>query len=218
MYGVIVVPISATTRTRNAVEWTNCGVSRLRATTRVFGCARIAAAGYVEEREGEHERDLLPFRVVPEHGQRPQHDERDRNRDESRDAEELHGCSDPGELAHRQSAVCDEEERQRNSRRANWELLADECTEPFSGVRAEAGAHLLDDDEGNGDEHHDEERAVGELCAGAGVGEDAARVVSGVGRDQAGTRDGEKREAPAGTEGAGRRRGDVRHGFASAAR
>ena len=69
--------------------------------------------------------------------------------------------------------------------------------ETATGVGAEPSAHLLDDDERDRDEHHEEERAVGELGAGARVREDAAGVVAGVGRDQARPGDREQGRARA---------------------
>ncbi len=93
------------------------------------------------------------------------------------------------------------------------ELLADQRAEPLSRVCAEAGAHLLDNDEGHGGEHHQEQRPVGELSAGAGVGEDAAGVIARVRRDQARPRDSEQREdAPEPPAGPCLRCSDAGHG------
>jgi hypothetical protein len=44
-------------------------------------------------------------------------------------------------------------------------MLTHECAETLAGVRAEPRAHLLHDDEGNGDQHHQKERPVRELRA-----------------------------------------------------
>jgi hypothetical protein len=94
----------------------------------------------------------------------------------------------------------------------NRELLADQRPEPLARVGAEARAHLLDDHERDRHEHHQEQRPVGELRPCAGVGEDAARVVAGVGRDQARPRDRDEREhAPEPTAWMGRRCDDVCH-------
>ena len=182
-------PDQATTRTRNVVECTNCGVSRsARADDARVRVREDRRCRVHDEREREHERDLLALRVVAEHGQCPEPDERDRYGDVSGDAEELHGRLRSRRT--RSPSVRSSRRREGSSRRrrAERELLADERPEPFSGVGAEARAHLLDDNEGDRDDHHHEERAVGELRAGARVGEYAARVVSGIGAIRPGPR------------------------------
>ncbi len=82
------------------------------------------------------------------------------------------------------------------ARHPQGELLADEGGQPLSGVDGQAGHHLLDDDVGDGDQHHEEQGAVDELRAGRGVGHDAAGVVAGGGRDQSRPGGGKVDEPP----------------------
>ena len=55
------------------------------------------------------------------------------------------------------------------------ELFADEIGEAFAGDGAHARAHLLDDDEGDGDGDHRPQQCVTELGACLGVGEGCHR-------------------------------------------
>jgi hypothetical protein len=75
---------------------------------------------------------------------------------------------------------------------AQAELFADEVAEAFAGDHAHAGAHLLHDDQGQGDGNHGPEQRVAVLRAGLRVGEDAAGVVVDVGGDEAGPRTARK--------------------------
>ena len=70
-------------------------------------------------------------------------------------------------------------------RQAQRELLADEGGQALAGVGGQSGHHLLDADVADGDQHHEEQRAVAELGAGRRVGGHPAGVVAGVGGDEA---------------------------------
>ena len=89
---------------------------------------------------------------------------------------------------------------------AEVELLPDERGQALAGVHGQAGHHLLDDDVGHGDQHHQEERAVDELRAGRGVGDDATGIVAGGGRDQPWPGRGEVDQPPPGTAAASRQK------------
>ena len=110
--------------------------------------------------------------------------------------EELHAAGDAGELGCDVAEVGEDEQDHGEEGDAEAELFADEVAEAFAGDGAHAGAHLLHDDEGDGDGDHGPEEGVAELRAGLGVGEDAAGVVVDVGGDEAGAKDREKGEEP----------------------
>ena len=79
---------------------------------------------------------------------------------------------------------------------AQAELFADEIAETFARNHAHAGAHLLHDDERDGDGNHGPEEGVAVLRAGLRVGEDAAGVVIDVGGNEAGTEHGQEEQDP----------------------
>ncbi len=62
--------------------------------------------------------------------------------------------------------VDDDEQDHDDEGDAEAELFADEVAEAFAGDDAHAGAHLLHDDEGEGDGDHRPEEGVAELGAG----------------------------------------------------
>ena len=98
---------------------------------------------------------------------------------------------DAGELRRDVAEVDQHEEDKYEQRGAKAELFANEVAETFAGDRAHARAHLLHDDERDGDGDHGPEERVAVLRAGLGVGEDAAGVVIDVGGDEAGAEDRE---------------------------
>ncbi len=82
-----------------------------------------------------------------------------------RDVEELHAAGDAGELCHDVGEVDGDEQDHDDEGDAEAELFADEVAEAFAGDDAHAGAHLLHDDEGDGDGNHRPEQRVAELRA-----------------------------------------------------
>ncbi len=83
-----------------------------------------------------------------------------------------------------------------NKRSASELFRTENCSrkrpaEPLARVNTQARAHFLDDHERNRYEDHQEQRLVTKLRAGAGVSEDAARVITGVGGYQAWPKNGE---------------------------
>ena len=106
--------------------------------------------------------------------------------------EELHAARDAGELGDDVAEVDDDEQDHHDEGHAEAELFADEVAEAFAGDDAHAGAHLLHDDEREGDGDHRPEEGVAELRASLRVGEDAAGVVVDVGRDEARAKYGER--------------------------
>ncbi len=112
------------------------------------------------------------------------------------DVEELHAAGDAGELGDDVAEVDDDEQDHDDEGHAEAELFADEVAEALAGDDAHAGAHLLHDDEREGDGDHRPEERVAELGAGLGVGEDAAGVVVDVGGDEARAEDGKEEDQP----------------------
>ena len=72
----------------------------------------------------------------------------------------------------------------RKERHAQAELFADQVGEPLARDRAHARAHLLRDDENQGDGQQRPQGKIAEARAGGRIGEDAARIVIDVGGDK----------------------------------
>ena len=149
-----------------------------------------------QERQGQDEEDPLGVPVRAEDHQRPDHHHRDRNGHVFADPDQLQRGGDPGELRHDQPDVGEQERQQRERRDPQRELLTDQCPEPFAGVSAQPGAHLLHHDQRHGDQHHQEQGLVAELGPRRGVGGDSAGVVAGIRRDQAGAGEGKRQQQP----------------------
>ena len=122
--------------------------------------------------------------VGTEEHERPDGDRGDGDRDVARHVEELERGGDAAELGHHQADVGDGEGGDGEGGETEVELLPDEGGQALAGVGRQPGHHLLDDDVGHRDQHHQEEGAVDELRPGGRIGDDAAGVVAGGGRDQ----------------------------------
>ena len=149
-----------------------------------------------DEDEGEEQEDPLGVAVGAEEHERPDGDGGDRHRDVARDVEQLERGGDAAELGHHQADVGDGEGGDGEGGEAEVELLPDERGQALAGVDGQAGHHLLDDDVGDRDQHHEEEGAVDELRPGRRVGDDAAGVVAGGGGDQPGSGGGQIDQPP----------------------
>ncbi len=150
--------------------------------------------GDVED-AGDQE-DLFDALVIALHDQDPDERRCDRHTDILGDVEELHAAGDSGELGGYVAEVDDDQEKEDDEGCAEAELFADEVAEAFAGDRSHASAHLLHDDEGDGDGDHRPQQAVAVLCARGRVGEDATGVIVDVGRDETGAEDGEEDQKP----------------------
>ena len=149
-----------------------------------------------DEDDGEQQEDALGVAVGAEEHERPDGDRGDRHREVARDAEEVEGGGDAAELGDHQADVGDGEGGDGEGGEPEGELLADEGGQALAGVDGQAGHHLLHDDVGDRDEHHQEERPVDELRPGRRVGDDAAGVVAGGGGDQPGPGRGQVDQPP----------------------
>ena len=119
-----------------------------------------------EEDEGQDQEQPLGVSVGAEQDQGPDGDGGDGNGDVPADPEQLQGGADAGELGDDQADVGQHQADEGEGGPAQGELLADQGGQAFAGVRAEPGAHLLDHDQGDGDQEHEEQRPVDELGAG----------------------------------------------------
>ena len=106
--------------------------------------------------------------------------------------------ADADELADADAEVRDQHRDRRERRPAHAVLLADQLGEALAGDGAHPRRHLLDDDQADGDHHHHPQQVVAVLRPDRRVGRDPARVVAGVGRDQARADEGEDEEEPGG--------------------
>ena len=156
------------------------------------GAAEHAGDDVGDVEDAGDEEDLFDALVVALDDQGPDEEGADGDADVLADVEELHAAGDAGELGDDVAVVDDDEQDHHHEGDAEAELFADEVAEAFAGDHAHARAHLLHDDEGEGDGDHGPEQGVAELRAGLGVGEDAAGVVIDVGGDEAGAEDGEE--------------------------
>ncbi len=192
------MPTSATREEHEAVtrgEVRQHGVGRDRAPV---GISEQRGHGVGEEGERQQQEAALGPGGGAEDDECPQADGRDRDRDEARDAEELECGADARELRDHEAEIGDEQARHCERGGAPGALLTDQRDEPLAGVRPEARRHLLHHDERDGHQDHEEQGAVRELRAGRRIRGDAAGVVAGVGRDEAGPEDREHGGGPAG--------------------
>ncbi len=109
-------------------------------------------------------------------------------------AEDRRRRCDAGELGRGVSDVAQDEEQQAPEGYLDAEVLADEVGQPLPGDGPHARAHLLHDDERDRDRDQQPQQRVTELRAGLRIGPDAADVVVGIGRDDAGPDDREKHD------------------------
>jgi len=138
--------------------------------------------------------DFFDALVVAFNDEGPDESGADGHADVFADVEELHAACDAGKLGDDVAEVDDDEEEHHDEGHAEAELFADEVAEAFACDDAHAGAHLLHDDEREGDGDHRPEEGVAVLGASLGVGEDATGVVVYIGRDEAGAKDGKEYE------------------------
>ncbi len=156
------------------------------------GAAEHAGDDVGDVEDAGDEEDLFDALVVALDDESPDEEGADGDADVLADVEELHAAGDAGELGDDVAVVDDDEQDHHHEGDAQAELFADEVAEAFAGDDAHARAHLLHDDEREGDGDHRPEQGVAELRAGLGVGEDAAGVVVDVGGDEARPEDGEE--------------------------
>ena len=148
------------------------------------GVGEHGGDGVRHEDERQEEKHPLGVAVGPEQDEGPDSDRGDRHREVARDAEDVEGRRDAAEFGDHQPDVRDGEGRDRERRHPQRELFADEGGQSLPGMHGQPRHHLLHHDVGDGDQHHQEERAVDELRAGRGVRDDTAGVVAGGGRDE----------------------------------
>src|SRR5260370_32580299 len=145
------------------------------------------------------EEDLFHALVVALDDERPDDEGTDGDTEVLGDVEELHAAGDAGELRDDVGEVDEDEQGHDDEGDAEAELFADEVAETLAGDDAHAGAHLLHDDEGEGDGYHRPEERVAVLGSAGGVGEDAAGFVFDVARDEPRAEHAEADEEPAST-------------------
>ena len=190
MYGVIVVPMMATTNCVPPNERGSVGTTS--------PCATLAP---VRMRERSRRRDRRRTRG-PSRGTRARRSCRNRRPRASREVtpatgtamrrgtlKQLGGGADPDELRERGAEVGDEQRHDDERRHPHAEVLAHEVREAHAGHGAEPRAHLLHDDQCDEDDDDHPQQLVAVAGAGGGVRGDAAGVVAGVGCDQSGAED-----------------------------
>ena len=149
----------------------------------------------VDQREN-HENALDDFVAQTQHEQK--HDDgRERDDDVAREVEDLRPRRDAGEFRRRDAGVDEEQRGHRDERQADAEVLADQTGQALAGDRAHAAGHLLHHDQRNRERNERPQYNIAELCAGRGVGRDAADVVPGRGRDEARSEHGEEHQRAA---------------------
>ena len=160
------------------------------------GAAEHAGDDVGDVEDAGDEEDLFDALVVALDDEHPDDEGADGDANVFGDVEELHAAGDAGELGDDVGEVDGDEQDHDDEGDAEAELFADEVAEALAGDDAHARAHLLHDDEGEGDGDHRPEEGVAELGAGRGVGEDAAGVVVDVGGDEARAENGEDEDEP----------------------
>ncbi len=145
---------------------------------------------------GGDEKNFFDAFVISLDDEQPDEDGADGHGQIFTDMKELHAAGDSGKLRNDVAEIDDDEKHHHQESDAEAELFTDEVAEALAGDDAHAGAHLLDDDEGEGDGDHHPQQLVAVLGAGLGVGEDAAGIVIDVGGDEAGTEHGEEEHDP----------------------
>ena len=160
------------------------------------GAAEHAGDDVGDVEDAGDEEDLLDALVVALDDEDPDDGGTDGDAGVFADVEELHAAGDSGELRDHVGEVHDDEQDHDDEGDAEAELFADEIAETFAGDHPHAGAHLLNDDEGEGDGDHRPEEGVAVLGSGGRVGEDAAGVVVDVGGDEAWTEHGKEEDEP----------------------
>ena len=139
MYGVIVVPTTATINSRIGALNVTDGVTNERATAPQSGWASTADAMYVMNTSDNGQEDPLDDPVGREQHERPDRDRHDRHDDDPGDAEDLQGGRRAGELGDRVRDVRDEQDHHREDRPADAEPVADEVRQALAGHHAQPG-------------------------------------------------------------------------------
>ena len=90
---------------------------------------------------------------------------------------QLEGTGDPGKVSHDIGEVHQHQQRHDEKRHAQAELFANQVREALAGNRAHARAHLLSENQGDGDWRQRPEREIPETRPGLRIRDDAAGVV-----------------------------------------
>ncbi len=143
-----------------------------------------------------HQKDPFDHLVVGLEDQHPDQDRGDRHRDILADAQDLHAGRHAGELADGVAQVGQDHHADDDRRGPHAHGLADQIGQAFAGDHAQPGAHLLDNDQGQGDERHDPQQAIAIVGAGDGIGGDPTGVVIDVGGDDARPDNGQQGQQP----------------------
>ncbi len=149
------------------------------------GWAMIAGKEVGEIDQAGGQEHPLHHLIGPAQHQPPGKQRRQGQRDIFAHPEQLHAGGDPGKFAHDVAHVAQEQPQHGIKGDLDAEALPGQVGQPFAGDRAHAGAHLLDDHQGQ--DHGDEEPEdfVAQDGAGHGIGGNAAGIVVHVGGDDA---------------------------------
>ena len=123
--------------------------------------------------------------ALPFDDEDPDHGGGERHRDRSGDAEDLQRLRDAGKFGDGVAQVREHQREQDPESDFDAEPLADQIGEAFAGDHAHPGAHLLDQNQREGDRDQRPQQRVAEVGAGLRVGGDSARVVVDIGGDDA---------------------------------
>ena len=134
--------------------------------------------------EATKQEDLLDALVVAFHHQEPHGHGRDRHGDVAADMKQFERTGDARELRHHVGHVGQHQQGHHEERHAQAELFADQVGEALARDRAHARAHLLRDDEDQGDGQQRPQGKIAKAGAGRRIGKDAARIVIDVGGDE----------------------------------
>jgi len=144
-----------------------------------------------DEGESEGQEDALDQATIATHHDHPDQDGGADDRHRQRHSEQTEPAGHPRKLRKGCTAVGDEHHHRRKQRPAHPETLTDQVHEALACDSAEAGDHLLRDDQCDHNRQEDPQQAVPVLGARVAVREDAAGVVTRVGDDDPGTDDRE---------------------------
>ena len=197
MYGVMVVPTTATSSSSCAGARSRCGVTSALPDRAPVGIGQDRREDVGEEHDDDRQEDALDRPIAGLDDERPDGHADDRHDDVARDPEHLERRRRAGELGHRVGDVGDQQDGHRERRRAHPEPVADEVRQALPGDHAEPGRHLLDDGQDDDRDREDPQQGQPGLGAHHAVGRDPARVVAGDPGDQPRPHDGQERDQPA---------------------
>ena len=197
MYGVIVVPTTATISSRVAGAKVQRRRDERTADQAPVRVSQDRRRDVGQEDDDDRQEDPLDGPVAGLDDEGPDRDRDDRHDDVARDPEDLEGGRRAGELGDRVGHVGQQQDGHREGRRADAEPVADQVRQALARDHAEPRRHLLDDRQDDDRDREEPEQREPALGAHHAVGRDAAGVVAGDPGDQARAHDREERDEAA---------------------